>query len=229
MAKKPYYALCQMPLPVGQDDVLYNDKDGRELDERADSFALSCLRSLKESGFYNYFSEKTVLDVGCGRGILLSLLPASLKIGVDPQPAAKINAVNNVKIVTGTMKDVQGQFDIVMSWHVLEHVDNPPAFVQDMASHAKMGGLVIIATPNTNSIMAKFKNWRCLEPFHKYLLGRQLLKSLMINSGLKIEYTATWGGFPAPRSFIKELANQLLKLFGHGDVQLVIARKTKDI
>jgi 2-polyprenyl-3-methyl-5-hydroxy-6-metoxy-1,4-benzoquinol methylase len=214
-----------MPMPHDADGVLYNDKDGRELDDRADSFARSCVRTLRDVGYYDSFVGKSVLDVGCGRGVLLSMLPASVRIGVDPQTGAVHNAVPCVRVVLGTIEKIRLEFDIVMSWHVVEHVDDPPAFVCDMVAHTKPGMLVMIATPNADSIMARSESWRCREPFHKYLLGRRLLRNLMTDCGLVIERKATWGGFPAPRKAWQEAANQVLKACGHGDVQLIIARK----
>jgi 2-polyprenyl-3-methyl-5-hydroxy-6-metoxy-1,4-benzoquinol methylase len=151
-----------------------------------------------------------------------------MRVGVDPQPKAKEFAVDGVNVITGTMKDVHNKFDVVMSWHVIEHVDNPVEFIQDMVDHTFIGGVVIIATPNADSIKAKSHKWRCLEPFHKYLLGKKLLRQMMRDSGLCIIAEMTWGGFPAPRSWWQNIGNRVLKWVGQGDVQLIVARKSID-
>lgn len=221
-----HYALCQMPMPKEDaDDVLYEEGDGRELDARAESFARSCFRSIREAGYLKDFMGASVLDVGCGIGWLLSLLPSRIKKGVDPSLGASKNARPGVSVVQGFMKDIGGTFDIVMSWHVLEHVADPPSFIREMASKTRDGGLVFIATPNAGSIFARSDKWRCREPFHRYLVSRRLLRALLREAGLTVEKELTWGGFPAPRPWYKELLNQLCKRAGQGDVQLIIARK----
>ena len=222
-----YYALCQMPLPPDtSDNILYSESDGRELDNRAKSFAESCYRAIKEMGYLGAFDDASILDIGCGIGYLLSILPGKHKLGIDPNPLAKKYARPGICVNCGTMESVDGLFDITMSWHVLEHVNDPPRFIKDMVEHTRIGGLIMIATPNADSIMAKSENWRCREIFHRYLIGRRLLRSMMIDYGLVVEKELTWGGFPAPRKAWQEIGNQVLKLFGHGDVQLVIARKS---
>jgi hypothetical protein len=57
---RPYFALCQMPIPKDADNVLYNEVDGRELDERAECFAESCIQALKEVGVYDFLSCQNV-------------------------------------------------------------------------------------------------------------------------------------------------------------------------
>jgi len=87
---KRYWALAQMPLPTGNEDAqLYDDRDGREVDGREMVFANHCLKALEDIGELNKIRAcNVVLDVGCGRGALISLIAkkgGSDYIGIDPQ------------------------------------------------------------------------------------------------------------------------------------------------
>lgn len=41
-----------------------------------------------------------------------------------------------------------GQFDLVTSMEVIEHVTDPAAFVAELTAHLKPEGLMILSTPN---------------------------------------------------------------------------------
>jgi len=229
--KKIRYALCQMPMPPDDiDKILYNSEDGRELDDRAEVFAEHCVKTLKELNIYDSLENKYTLDVGSGKGYLLSMLPEkAYKVGVDPQINARIHKLPHTNIITGYMTDLKGLYDVVMSWHVIEHVDDPFQFLKEMVEHTKDGGIVIVATPNASSIFAKQKNWRCKEPFHRYLLTKKQLKEMFIDLKLKPIKSLTWGGFSSPRSWWKNILNKIAKLFGHGDVQVLVGLKCRRV
>lgn len=103
-------------------------------------------------------SNKSALDGGCGAGLLtepLARLGASVT-GVDA-------AAENIAVATdhaagaGLAVDYRhgelstlglGQFDLVTSMEVIEHVADKPAFVAALAAHLKSDGLMILSTPN---------------------------------------------------------------------------------
>jgi len=213
-----------MPMPKNADDILYTGIDGRELDERAERFADSCIKALKDIGIYNDLKNKTILDVGCGIGYLLKKLPGKTT-GVEPNSIAYKNKLSGTNIINGYMKDVKDKYNLVMAWHVIEHVDNPYQFILDMKNHIYEKGHILIATPNNDSWFARSKTWRCLEPFHKYLLGKSQLEEMLQDAGFKIVKTLTWGGYPYPRTWWQQIINQVAKKIGRGDVQLVYAEK----
>jgi 2-polyprenyl-6-hydroxyphenyl methylase/3-demethylubiquinone-9 3-methyltransferase len=98
------------------------------------------------------------LDVGCGAGLLcepLARLGAQVA-GVDAAPeniaAAKAHATQSGLLIdyrAGELAEQKlGQFDIVTSMEVIEHVADPAAFVAGLAAHLKPEGLMILSTPN---------------------------------------------------------------------------------
>ncbi len=101
---------------------------------------------------------KRALDVGCGAGLLcepLARLGAEVT-GVDAAAenvaAAKAHAEGAGLAIDYRHGELSalglGQFDLVTSMEVIEHVEDKTAFVAQLAAHLAPGGLMILSTPN---------------------------------------------------------------------------------
>ncbi|MEP3225388.1 MAG: bifunctional 2-polyprenyl-6-hydroxyphenol methylase/3-demethylubiquinol 3-O-methyltransferase UbiG [Parasphingorhabdus sp.] len=101
---------------------------------------------------------KRALDVGCGAGLVCEPLArmGAAVTGLDAAPeniaAAQAHAKpQKLKIdyqnVAVELLD-QINFDLVTSLEVIEHVDDPKAFVQGLARALADDGLMILSTPN---------------------------------------------------------------------------------
>ena len=101
---------------------------------------------------------KRALDVGCGAGLLcepLARLGAQVtgvdaaveSIAVAEAHAAAMGLAIDYR--SGELATLGlGQFDLVTSMEVLEHVADKPAFLSGLAQHLAPDGLLILSTPN---------------------------------------------------------------------------------
>lgn len=96
-----------------------------------------------------------VLEVGAGAhangGIQPLLRHTARIVGVDPDPAVESNpdlAEAHRMPVEEFAADHRGEFDVVLSAFVLEHVDDPPAFARACATVLRPGGSWFALTPN---------------------------------------------------------------------------------
>ncbi len=106
---------------------------------------------------------KTVLDIGCGGGILAeSMAKAGAEVtGIDLSEkalgVARLHLLESGEKVTYRMISAEelatqaaGTFDVVTCMEMLEHVPNPASTIAACAALAKPGGHVFFSTINRN-------------------------------------------------------------------------------
>lgn len=131
----------------------------------------------------NFEPGGKILDVGCGRGVLLSSL-ADLGFevhGTEISDDAARGADSRAKIrIVPSLQQAdfpEDHFDGVVIWHVLEHLPDPATAVREAWRILKPGGRLIIAVPNYSSVQARWSgpDWFHLDPprhlFHFTLNG----------------------------------------------------------
>ncbi len=100
---------------------------------------------------------KRILDVGCGAGLLTEPLArlGGTVTGIDAAPenidVAASHAQGQNLAIDYHCLDVAnftGQFDLVTSLEVIEHVEDPGAFLKALSARLAKGGLMILSTPN---------------------------------------------------------------------------------
>jgi 2-polyprenyl-6-hydroxyphenyl methylase / 3-demethylubiquinone-9 3-methyltransferase len=102
----------------------------------------------------------SILDVGCGGGLLCEPLArlGAVVTGLDPAAAniavAKRHAAHSgipVGYRSETVESVVARgerFDVVLAMEVVEHVTDVPAFVRACGAAVKPGGILVMATLN---------------------------------------------------------------------------------
>ena len=113
-----------------------------------------------------------LLDVGCGSGAMLRLMQDlgwdAQGIDMDPRAVAVAQA-EGLRARVGTLEDAQFQeqhFAVVTSSHVIEHVLDPKAFLQQCLRVTRPEGRLVLTTPNAGSLGHRLfgGRWRGLEP-----------------------------------------------------------------
>lgn len=97
-------------------------------------------------------ADARVVDIGCGGGDFLALLKSkgfTRAIGIDTTPSSVEKC--RVKGVEAYCERIEssrrGPFDAVVSFHCLEHVEDPVGFVKSALSQLKPDGSLFISTP----------------------------------------------------------------------------------
>ncbi|MFQ5399223.1 MAG: class I SAM-dependent methyltransferase [Anaerolineae bacterium] len=143
-----------------------------------------------------YFTQGSLLDVGCATGDFLSemcLQPGWQIVGIEPGHTAVVYAHNEVglDVVEGFLNDApfaRQTFDVITMWDVLEHVYDPRTVIRQAAYLIKPGGILVVNHPNLDSIDRRlFGNlWLGYElPRHLYLFPTDLLRRLMADVGFE--------------------------------------------
>ena len=105
---------------------------------------------------------KIIADVGCGAGSFLDILKglASKTIAVEPTKSFhhELRGKGHVtySYCEDAIKEWAGTVDIVVSFAVLEHVENPIAFLKEIKSLLKPDGFLLISTPNAEDWLLEF-------------------------------------------------------------------------
>lgn len=160
-------------------------------------------------------SGKSVLDVGCGDGTLLSVFRgagAAFAAGCDPDPRMLAKAAENSAARDDRSALLRGRaenlpfhdrsFDIVTAVTVLSFVPDSVRAVQEMARVLRPGGRVVIGDLgrwNTWAVSRRLRAWRGDRFWSSahFTTGREL-RELVAAAGLRVD--AVRGAIYFPRS-----------------------------
>jgi methionine biosynthesis protein MetW len=141
-----------------------------------------------------------VLDIGCGRGLLLNKLRQQ---GWEPhgtelseEAAAFAREEMGLPVTTQRLEDAHfadQEFDLVILWHVLEHARAPREMLKQAARILKPGGTLLVAVPNFGSWEARWSGpaWFHLDvPRHLTHWSFDTLSEALEAEGMSVRSTS---------------------------------------
>jgi len=144
---------------------------------------LELIRRLRPAG--------KLLEAGCARGDFLQVAREHFEIyGVEPNRELAAISSEIAPVYQDTIEHTPwSAFDIIASFHVIEHVDSPRSFVRAAAERLKPGGLLVIETPNIDSLPYKILRgrWRQLIPEHYFFFNPKTMARLLAECRLKTD------------------------------------------
>ena len=150
-----------------------------------------------------------VLDVGCGAGATgrsLRAAGAELLVGVEPNSAAADPARAVFDVVHEAPIEelleqgaIDGEFDTILLYDVLEHLVDPAAVLQGLRRLAAPGARVHISVPNARhwSLVRDltfrgtfgYTEWGHRDATHLRWFAPRDIEQLVIASGYRVEYS----------------------------------------
>jgi 2-polyprenyl-3-methyl-5-hydroxy-6-metoxy-1,4-benzoquinol methylase len=151
--------------------------------------------------FESYKKTNNILDIGCGDGYFLE---AAKKRGWNVYGTEFTDAAITVCSQKGILMH-EGilnpdnynnvEFDVITSFEVIEHINNPQTEIKSIKKILRSGGLFYLTTPNFNSISRTILKgkWNVIEyPEHLSYYTHKTINKLMTSDGflrLKVETT----------------------------------------
>lgn len=153
------------------------------------------------------FRHKVVADVGCGCGAFLDFLKGVADTVIAIEPSETYRRVMDKKgFITfpyaGEAKENWGEsLDVITSFDVIEHVEDPDTFMKDIYELLKAGGEGVIGTPTDAPVMRSllgevYERELLFSTQHLWIFSEKNLEIMARRAGfkqIKIRYFQRYG------------------------------------
>lgn len=133
---------------------------------------------------------KRVLEIGCGRGLFARYLAdqGAELVAADFSPAAIAHArvrlqSHHADVIVADVQAIpfaDGTFDVVISQETLEHVPDPDKGLAELVRVTKLGGTLIVTTPNYMNLIGVYRIFMRLVGKRYTELGQPINQSLLV-------------------------------------------------
>jgi 2-polyprenyl-3-methyl-5-hydroxy-6-metoxy-1,4-benzoquinol methylase len=199
----------------------------------------------------------SILDIGSYYGAFLDVVKAEGHVGYGIEPsrvAAQYskdvlghNVING--LFTGVTQFPEIKFDVISSWDVIEHLEDPEKFIADVEKLLKDDGIFVFSTIIVDSIIARIlkHRWHWLIPMHLTYFKKREITSLLRRHGFEVmaclnhthyaslRYAVRGAGMNMPllmqkvcKFFATILPVSIVIPVALGDVMMFVCRKSSD-
>jgi len=143
------------------------------------------------------FPATHVLEIGCAYGFFgeafLRHFPDSNYIGFDISTDAvsygKQSLGLNLSDNDYLTSQLKHSVDAVFMWDVIEHLDNPDLYLQQVSTNSVSGAYLFITTADIEAVLAKIQKrcWRMIHPpTHLHYFSKNTIIQLLNKNGYEI-------------------------------------------
>lgn len=178
-------------------ECVYENSDMHKGGADSDIAAWMCETAQDDQRRFNYclpfVSGKRVLDFGCGHGGYLMRLRsiAETAKGVDLESTLAPHFRELGIPFSQSLEEVEGPFDFITLFHVLEHLKDPIAILLRLKDLLAPGGQILIEVPNANDALLQLYECEAFSDFtywsfHLFMYTSETLARLFRRAGASI-------------------------------------------
>jgi SAM-dependent methyltransferase len=157
-----------------------------------------------------------LLEIGSdGQFLRLAAARGWSVTGLQPETgtcaqAASLYGVELTAATLGEARFPDASFDVVVMFHVIEHVASPKALCLESLRVLRPGGVLCVETPNVDSRWFRVlgRRWRQLIPDHYWFFSPATLRTLLAGLGYRVESV----DFVAKAVSVRLLLNRLERM-----------------
>lgn len=180
---------------IGEKDLIefYNSLEDEEYSQEAEGRAKNFEPTLKHLGQMEK-PDNTLLDVGAASGIFMNLAKSHgyQVSGIEPSESLVQEAKEHydLELFQGTVEQfpVSEKFSVITLLDVLEHLSRPVPLMEKVSSMIRPGGILVIVTPDIDSLMVKLtgRRWWHYRVAHVNFFNMTSLNYLLSKTGFEI-------------------------------------------
>jgi SAM-dependent methyltransferase len=137
-----------------------------------------------------------LLEIGCSYGGFLAEAKRDgwqvTGIELSEDAACCAREQHGLRVLSGDLRSSLGElgdlYDVVVLFHVIEHVPDPIQFLRDCRKILRPGGALVLKTPNASSLVARLCGsfWQWVSPpAHLFLYCPRTLEFLLKKTGYR--------------------------------------------
>lgn len=192
--------IFQSELPTVAEMEIFNQNEYKAGRYRA-YFEMSHLKKRTSEQRLSYIQKYgkaggALLDVGCSVGFFLEVSQDSgfevkgVELSSEAISIAKESVRDKISHADANehISKYGACYEVVTAFDIIEHTQNPVAFLSDLFNALNYDGVVAITSPDTDHFLRYVmgSNWSMLQPMqHTFLFSKRSIKAMLIAAGFE--------------------------------------------